>query len=76
MKEKGVIYPENFGYLAPDKKSREARFYLLPKIHKLNCPGRPFCSTNNHPTKRISEFIDAHIKKYVQDIPTYIRMNE
>ena len=52
---------------------KPGRFYLLPKIHKLGIPGRPICGSNNHPTERISEFVDHHIKKYVPLLPSYIR---
>ena len=73
MRAEDIITEANFDYLAPDKSCKEARFYLLPKIHKTgSVPGRPVVSTNSHPTKRISEFVDAHIKDYVQEIPTYI----
>ena len=55
----------------PDPKP--GRFYLLPKIHKKGIPGRPICGSNNHPTERISEFVDHHIRKYVNELPSYIR---
>ena len=51
----------------------EARFYLLPKIHKKNIPGRPICSSINHPTSNISKFVDEHIKKYVPKTNSYVR---
>ena len=34
-------------------------FYLLPKIHKFNNPGRPIVSACSCPTEHISEYIDA-----------------
>ena len=51
----------------------EARFYLLPKIHKKDIPGRPICSSINHPTSNISKFVDEHIKKYVPSTDSYVR---
>ena len=59
-------------YLDVDK-ARPGRFYILPKIHKPFIPGRPICSSNNHPTERISEFVDYHIRKYVTQLPSYVR---
>jgi hypothetical protein len=46
-------------YLTPEDP-KPGRFYLLPKIHKENNPGRPIVSANGHPTEKISEFIDFH----------------
>jgi hypothetical protein len=46
---------------------------MLPKIHKFGIPGRPICSSNNHPTERISRFVDAHIRKYMHTYPSYVR---
>ena len=59
-------------YLDVDQ-ARPGRFYILPKIHKPYIPGRPICSSNNHPTERISEFVDFHIRKYVHMLPSYVR---
>ena len=62
-----------------DKKNRQyllhrdpkpGRFYILPKIHKVNNPGRPIVSSNNHPTERISKFVDFHLKPLVCTIPS------
>ena len=46
---------------------------MLPKILKKDIPGRPICSSVNHPTSRISKFVDEHIKKYVTQTKSYIR---
>ena len=35
-----------------------SRFYLLPKIHKQNTPGRPIVSACNCPTENIAAFLD------------------
>jgi hypothetical protein len=48
-------------YLIPDS-SKPGRFYLLPKIHKANNPGRSIVSANGHPTEKISEFVDLVLK--------------
>ena len=54
--------------------ARAERFYLLPKIHKRDIPGRPICSTNNHPTENINRFVEHHICKYVaDDLHSYVQ---
>ena len=45
---------------------KPGRFYILPKIHKQGNPGRPIVSSNSHPTERISQFVDYHLKPLVQ----------
>ena len=65
-----------------DKKNRQyllhrdpkpGRFYILPKIHKVNNPGRPIVSSNNHPTERISQFVYFHLNPLVCTIPSYVK---
>ena len=51
MKENSHIAKNTFDYLKPDKP-KAGRFYLLPKIHKVNKPGRPIVSANGHPTEK------------------------
>ena len=46
---------------------------MLPKIHKKGVPGRPICSSINHPTSRISKLVDEHIKECVPKTKSYIR---
>ena len=72
MHNKGLITENNLDHLSPETCSK-ARFYMLPKIDKMDIPGRPICSSVNHPTSRISKFVDEHIKKYVPQTKSYIR---
>ena len=71
--KRGAIGDDTFNYLNVSQ-ARAGRFYLLPKIHKPDIPGRPIiCSSNNHPTGNISWFVEYHIQKYVADLPSYFR---
>ena len=61
--------------LAGGLKTIEARtpqFYLLPKIHKENIPDRPFVSSINSHTTKISEFVycclQPFVKSYTSDV--------
>eukprot|EP00061_Rhincodon_typus_P002984 g18994.t1 len=49
-----------------------AHFYLLPKIHKPDCPGRPIVSAWSCPTKLISTYLNSIFSPLVQELPTYI----
>ena len=68
MKENSYIDKNTFDYLKPDKL-KVGRFYLLPKIHKVNNPGRPIVSANGNPTEKISEFVDFHLRSHVEALP-------
>ena len=48
-------------------------FYLLQKIHKKNCPGRPVISACNTPTEKISAFVDSQLKPLVSQIPSFVK---
>ena len=52
---------------------KPGRFYILPKVHKQGNPGRPIVSSNSHPTKRISQFVDFHLKPLVQKTQSFIK---
>ena len=72
MRQLNLITEKNFDFLNKDNSS-EGLFYLLPKIHKKGVPGRPICSSCNHPTANISKFVDEHIKRYVPKTMSYVR---
>ena len=61
MRTKGLISEKNFECLKPTE-CKHGQFYLLPIIHKKGIPGRPICSSINHPTANISKFVEEHIK--------------
>ena len=52
---------------------KPGRFYLLPKFHKENNPGRPIVSANGHPTEKISEFINFHLRPFAKNLPSHIK---
>ena len=50
-----------------------AMFNLLPKIHKIDNPGRPIVSTINSPTELISQYLDCIYFSLVTKLPTFIK---
>ena len=48
-------------------------FYILPKIHKENCQGRPIVSTYDCPTVYISKFLGIILSPLVQELPSFIK---
>ena len=49
------------------------RSYLLPKVHKQFCPGRPVISGCGTPTEKISAFVDQNVRLLVPEINSYIK---
>ena len=52
-----------------------SKLYLLPKTHKrlFNVPGRLVISNCGTPTEKVSEFLDHHLKPFVQKGLSFIR---
>ncbi|XP_063398914.1 uncharacterized protein LOC134683533 [Mytilus trossulus] len=73
MNSKKHIDDDTYDYLRPDETCTAGRFYLLPKLHKEGTPGRPIVSANDHPTEKISEFVDYHLRPHVRTMPSYIQ---
>ena len=55
------------------KNPKIASFYLLPKIHKPNNPGRPIVNNIGSITEKISAFVDEHLRKFTPRIPSYVK---
>ena len=49
------------------------KFYISPKTHKENNPGRPVINSINCHTSEISRFVDHHLQPQVREIPSYIK---
>ena len=47
------------------------KFYISPKIHKPNNPGRPVINSIECHTSEISRFVDHHLQPGVKQIPSY-----
>jgi hypothetical protein len=46
---------------------------MQTQIHKENNPWRPIVSANGHPTEKISEFIDFHLRPFIANLPSHIK---
>ena len=55
------------------KDPRVGTFYCLPKIHKVNTPGRPIASCNGTLCEDISGYVEVILKPYVQQTPSFCR---
>jgi len=48
-------------------------FYMLPKIHKVNNPGRPVVSSVNSHTEKLSAYVDKFLRPIAEKLPSYIQ---
>ena len=51
---------------------KTSNFYMLPKIHNENCPGRPIVSSYDCPAVYISKFWDVILSPLAQELPSFI----
>ena len=72
IKDRNLLPKEHITFLTP-KNPRTPLFYMLPKIHKPNNPGRPIVSTCDGPTENLSMYIDSFIKPLAQQVKSYIK---
>ena len=47
--------------------------YTVPKIHKLDPPGRPIISGNGCPTEKISIFVDSFLQPLAMTLDSYVQ---
>ena len=61
--------------IAHKKAANLGKRHLLPKIRKrlFNVPGRPVISSYGSPTKKVSEFLDYHLKGIMHESWSYIK---
>ena len=71
--KKGNIDDKTKDYLMVSEDVKPGRFYLLPKIHKQGCPGRPVISGCGTPTEKISAFVEHNVRPIVSEINSYIK---
>ena len=73
MKDNGHVDHTTYKFLLLHSPPRTPLFYLLPKLHKPNIPGRPIISGCDCPTDNLSKYIDHYLKPLVPLIPSYIK---
>ena len=52
---------------------RTPRFYIFPKIHKSENPGRSVVTSANFHTPNISKYIEYHLQPVVKQISSYVK---
>ena len=62
-----------FHFLEAHNPQKTPLFYMLPKIHKPNNPGRPVISGCDSPTAKLSAYTGYYLKPIVHTLPSYIK---
>ena len=52
---------------------KATKFHMLPKIHKINNPGRPVVSSIGCHNTNITKFVEYHLQPIVKNIPSYVQ---
>ena len=71
VKEK--LLPEQVANALVVDNPKTAKFYLLPKIHKKNNPGRPITNAIGCATSKIAEFVNFQLQPMVEKLKSYIK---
>ena len=64
---------EDIGQVLRFTDARTPIFYMLPKIHKPNNPGRPVVSSVNSHTEKLSAYVDEFLRPLAERLPSHIR---
>ena len=72
LMDDGELEGEGAKLLRP-AQSRTPIFYMLPKIHKVNYPGRPVVSSVNSHTEKLSAYVDDFFRPIAEKLPSYIQ---
>ena len=54
-------------------EQKTPKFYMLPKVHKKNHPGRPIIAAINSPTTNLARYIDHHLQPLAADLPSFVK---
>ena len=72
MTERKMLDRDSLDFLRP-KNARTSRFYILPKIHRMDILGRPTVLSYGALMENIPLFDDHHLSPLVKKIPSYIK---
>ena len=72
LKDRQLLSDKHLTYLTP-KNCRTPIFYMLPKVHKINNPGRPIVSGCDSPTEKLSEYLDYYLQPLACNVNSYIK---
>ena len=70
---KEKLLPEQVAKALLVEDPKTAKFYLLPKIHKKNNPGRPITNAIGCATSTIAEFVNFQLQPLVEKLKSFIK---
>ena len=72
LQRSGVIAEDMDTHAVP-VDLKPTRFYILKRVHKNGCPGRPMVSAVGSHTEGLSEVVDHFIQPFLPKILSFIR---
>ena len=72
LRQKKLLPDAHITFITP-RNCRTPLFYLLPKIHKKNNPGRPIVSACDSPTEKMSMYLDSFLQPLAQKVDSCIK---
>ena len=69
----GYISDDTLDYLLINRNAKAGIFYLLSKLHKKGCLGRPVISGCGTPAEKIPKFVESHLKPLVPQVKSYLK---
>ena len=67
------LLPQKASDVLKVSNPKTPKFYISPKIHKPDNPGRPVINSIECHISEISRFVDHHLQPVVKQIPSYIK---
>ena len=63
-------------HIADDLKTTNIKtphFYITPKVHKKDIPGRPVVSSSDCHNSKFSKFVDHYLQLHAKALPSYVK---
>ncbi len=73
LNDKGHISNRLFKVLCPTSESKLGKFKWLAKLHKNIFGIRPIINCRNHPTEKLSHFLDLFLQPFVKSTDSYLK---
>ena len=73
LKDNGHISDRLFNAIVPNTECSLGKFRWLAKLHKNKFGIRPIINSRNHPTEKLSHFLDLFLQPFVRSSDSFLR---
>ena len=68
-----LVLAKNIADNLKNTNVKTPHFYITPKVHKKDMPGRPVVSSIDCHTSKLSKFVDHYLKLHAKALPSYVK---